>query len=216
MGSKTVSIDPQNTSPKEIIRRNIRHALSNKSPVKFPNIDISKELFDEVKEPADTFVKKFRENGGKFIPCDRSQFNEYLLKLLKSQRYNSIFCAEHSLARLLTDSQIPYMNTLLPNIPADAAIVYSDLLIARSGSIVFTQRYQLYPSIKNMASDIIVIAKIQNIVRDLKEALQIQMTRGLKNPVPFFEIITPTLPLDKENESGYSPSSPRYILFLVY
>ena len=216
MGNRKISLDSQNASPKEIIRRNIRHALSSKSNLKYPNIDITSELFPEIQNPLDTFIKQFRKSGGKFVPCDIAQFNDYLIKLLKSQRYNSVFCAEHSLGRLLADNDISYSNTLLPNIPADAAIIYSDLLIARSGSIVFTQKYQLYPSIKGIAKDIIVVAKHQNIINSLKDALSVQMDRNGKQKLPFYEIVTPTLPETTKVENGYSPENPRCILFMVY
>ncbi|MDR2980255.1 MAG: hypothetical protein LBV02_07445, partial [Bacteroidales bacterium] len=93
MATKSQVFDSQNTSPKEMIRKNIRHALSYKSDRKYPNMDLSKELFDEIEAPADLFVHNFRALGGKFVPCTPEKFCETLTSIVKSLNYNTIFCA---------------------------------------------------------------------------------------------------------------------------
>jgi len=216
MGRKNISLDTQNTSPKEIIRKNIRHALNLKNQQKYPNINLSSELFTEIDIPIETFTTQFRKNGGLYVPCEIEQLNGYLKQLVSSQKYNSIFCAEQILCGLLSSCGISYNNTLLPGTEADVMITFSNLLIARSGSIVFSQKYQKYPSIKGIAKDIIVIAKYQALVPSLKEALQVQTERNQSQALPFYEIITPSLPEKSEEKYIYTPQHPRIILFLIY
>lgn len=215
MAAKNYGIDSQNTSPKEIIRRNIRHALSNKSTRKYPNIDLNRDIFEEVESPEDLFVHNFRALGGKFIPCKPDNFCEMLTEVIKNINYNTIFCADVELNMMLQGHHIPTLNTFLTNDPADAAVIFSDTLIARSGSMIFKQEYTQYPSIKNLAKDIIVIAKIETIVTDLKEALQFQDQINSATPAPLIEIITPSPLAKKEDQDSHSAVNQRFILFLI-
>jgi L-lactate utilization protein LutC len=97
----------------------------------------------------------------------------------------------------------------------DVAIVYSDMLIARTGSMLFTQKFSLYPSVKNITKDIIVVAFEKNLVLDLKDALALQQEKNQGIPYDFMEVITPTKPVNDKGEEDYSPLEPRYILLLI-
>ena len=216
MGRKTISYDSQNTSPKEVIRKNIRHALNSKNQQKYPNINLSTELFPEIDIPIEKFTTQFRQNGGLYIPCELEQLGDYLKRLITSQKYGNIFCAEKSLCGLLSANGISYTNVLTSNDSIDAMVTFSSVLIARNGSVVFSQKYQKYPSIKGIAKDIIVIAKFQALVPSLKDALQIQTERNQEQSLPFYEIITPSFPEKIEEQYNYTPQHPRIILFLIY
>jgi L-lactate utilization protein LutC len=97
----------------------------------------------------------------------------------------------------------------------DVAIFYSDILIARTGSMLFTQKYSRYPSIKNIAKNIIVIAFEKNLVLDFKDAFTLQQEKNQGIPYDFVEIITPTKPVNEKGETNFSPLEPRFILLLI-
>ncbi|MDR2980493.1 MAG: LUD domain-containing protein, partial [Bacteroidales bacterium] len=113
------------------------------------------------------------------------------------------------------DQKIPTLDAFLTNNPADAAVVFSDTLIARSGSVLFKQEHTQYPSVKHLAKDIIVISRINNIVRDLKEALRFQNEINNNLATPLMEIITPSLPEQTEDDTVYTAINKRFILFLI-
>jgi L-lactate utilization protein LutC len=97
----------------------------------------------------------------------------------------------------------------------DVAIVYSDMLIARTGSMLFTQKFSLYPSVRNITKDIIVVAFEKNLVLDIKDTFQLQQEKNQGNLYDFVEIITPTKPVNDKGEENYSLLEPRFILLLI-
>ena len=101
------------------------------------------------------------------------------------------------------------------NTPADAAIVFSDALIAHSCSFVFSPRNSLYPSVKGIASDLIIVAFANNIVPDMKTALAMQQERNEGKLYELNEIICPTPLTIRDNQEIRTPLTPRYILMLV-
>jgi L-lactate utilization protein LutC len=215
MSTNPISFDTKNTSSKETVRKNIRHALASKSSSKFPNIDLTSELFDPLDNVTIDFVNNFRNAGGKYIPCTKENFMERLIKLIKSQQYKSILNTSSSLDVQLTKNNIFYYNSIDSSSPVDAVIVYSNLLIARTGSMIFSQKNSLYPSVRNLGKDMIVVAFANHIISDLKEALNAQQQINGANIPPVSEIITPTLPELVDGKEIFSPSESRIILLLV-
>lgn len=213
--AKPVTLDPKNTSTKEAIRRNIRHALSSKSPNKFPNIDLASELFENIEDPVKTFIVQFRAAGGKYVPCTMENFFPMLLQLIEDQKYHTILAVDHSLNEILKANGKSSGKNLFSDTPADAGIFHTDTLIARSGSICLSQKNLLYPSIKNLAKDIILVARPHNIVNDLKDALTIQAELNEHLLPNFVEVIKPVKPFIIDGKESYSPVNPRFILFLV-
>lgn len=215
MATNPVSFDTKNTSSKETVRKNIRHALASKSPSKFPNIDLTSELFDSPEDVLIDFVANFRNAGGKYIPCTKENFMERLVKLIKSQQYKSILNTSSSLDVQLTKNNIFFYNSIDSSSQVDAVIVYSNILIARTGSMLFSQKNSLYPSVRNLGKDIIVVAFANHIIPDLKGALNAQQQISGGNMPPISEIITPTLPELVDGKEIFPPSESRIILLLV-
>lgn len=212
--AKTIELDPKNTSSKETIRKKIRHALSSKSLNKFPNIDLFSELFDQIDDTAMAFATKFREEGGKFIPCKAGDFFPMLMKLIENQHYNSILASDDSLIKILKEHGKNVSKMMFNNMLTDMAIFRADLLIARSGSMCFSQKHTLYPSVKNLAKDVIVVARPNNIVPDLKTA-QFVLTEKY-GAFDLMEIITPEKQQEtEEEETSNDATSPTFILFMV-
>ncbi|MDL2296357.1 LUD domain-containing protein [Bacteroidales bacterium OttesenSCG-928-B11] len=215
MPPKSHGIDTQNTSPKELIRRDIRHALSDKSTRKYPDMDLSRELFDPIEKIDDCFVHNFRSLGGKFIPCAPEDFCNTLVTVLKQLNYKTVFCPDKELSALLKEHRIPLLDTFLTNDPAEAALFFSDTLIARNGSIVFKQEYTSYPTIKHLAKEILIVARYESIVPDLKDALSLQNAINGNSPTPLLEIIAPQKPEIIDGEEHFGSKNQRFFLFLI-
>ena len=211
----TATFDTLNTTSKENMRRKIRHALTQKSTSKFPYIDIHADLFEKPENVLAEFCDNFREAGGKLIMCNKDNFVDYLHKLIVGQRYATILNTNHSISPALTKRNLNYITCIDTHQQVDVAIVYSDLLVARTGSMLFTQKFSLYPSVRNITKDIIVVAFQKNLVLDLKDAFQLQQEKNQGILYDFAEIITPTKPVNDKGEDNYSLLEPRFILLLI-
>jgi len=211
----TATFDTLNTTSKENMRRKIRHALTQKSTSKFPYIDIHADIFEKPENVLAEFCDNFRDAGGKLIMCNKDNFVDYLHKLIVGQRYATILNTNHSISPALTKRNLNYLTCIDSHQQVDVAIVYSDLLIARTGSMLFTQKFSLYPSVRNITKDIIVVAFQKNLVLDIKDGFQLQQERNQGILYDFVEIITPTKPVNDKGEDNYSPLEPRFILLLI-
>ena len=211
----SATFDNMNITSKEDMRKAIRHALTEKSPIKFPNIDIHAELWDKPKNFTAAFCDNFRNAGGKFIICENSNFVDRLHKLIDGQRYASILNLSHSLSPVLTKRNLNFITSVDAHQQVDVAIVYSDVLIARTGSMVFTQRHSLYPSVRNLSKNIIVVAFEKNIVLDLKDAFIFQQERNQGSLSDIMEVVTPAKFENENTEDAHSQLHPRFILLLI-
>jgi len=200
-----------NTTSKENMRRNIRHALTQKSTSKFPQLDIHADIFENPTNLLAEFCHNFRNAGGKLIGCNQSNFVDHLHKLIVNQRFVTVLNTNQSLASKLAEKNINYITCVNSNQPVDVAIFYSKLLIARTGSLLFAQKYSLYPSVRNITKNIIVVAFEKNLVFDLKDTFVFQQEHNQGALYDFTEIITPT----KSVEENYSILEPRFILLLI-
>lgn len=216
MGSTVLSTNSNLTTSKEAIRKEIRHALSNKGDNRFPNLDLNEDFVQQSQDIAKDFILKFRSLGGKFAPCSREQFKEYFIKLIHSVNSSQLLNTMPRFSPMLRENGISFVDSIDPGIPANAAIVFSDALIASSGSIVFSPKNSIYPSVKNLASDLIVVSFARYIFPDLKTALSIQMERNNGELYNMFEIISPSKLEMRDKKEFSSPTSPRIILVLIY
>jgi len=209
------TFDTLNTTSKENMRRKIRHALTQKSSSKYPYIDIHADPFAQPESLTLEFVQNFRKAGGKFILCNKNSFTDILYKIIVSQHYITILNTYNPLSPALTKRNLNYITCLDSQQQVDVAIVFSEMLLARTGSMLFTQKYSLYPSVRNIAKNIIVVAFEKNLVLDLKGAFLQQQEKNQGVLYDFVEIITPTNPVSDKGEENYSLTQPRFILLLI-
>jgi len=211
---RTKKNEPADTTEKEIVRRNIRHALSYKAQNKFPNLDVSTNLFDDEGNIVETFVRNFRNAGGKFIPCTQDDVIPRLLAVIQDLQYQKIIAIDDSLIQLLRSRNIQVKKDLVDREPVHAAIFHTDALIANTGSICFTQKNILHTSIYNLAQDIIIVANANSIMLNIKKAME-HLTTIYGTQPPLIETVTPTLHKEVDGKPVITPASPRFILFLI-
>ena len=159
------------------------------------------------------FWKNFQANGGKILRCyTRQDRLKFLKMLVEDKQYNVVLNTHNNLCGDLEQAQINYVNSITTSMPIDAVVVLSTALVARNGSIGFTQPISRFVSMRNIALDVIVISRMADIVPDFETALQrnIKFAKGAG-----MEFITPT-PLPKENgKEVRTTKNPRYILLLL-
>lgn len=201
------------TQPKEVVRKKIKQALISHNVKSFTSLDANAEILEPIENVVNEFCNNYKVAGGKHIQCNRENFTKYLVDLLKSLRYSSILNTFKSLSSTLSGNGIQCYDSIDASAPVDAAIVMADALIARNGSMVFSQSHSLYPSIKGLAKDIIVIASTNMVVPDLKAAMEVQQRKLDGKLLKMMEIVTPTFHKDV---AEYTPDDPRYIMLLLF
>ena len=114
------------------------------------------------------FWQNFQANGGKILRCqDRQDRLKFLKMLADDQQYNVVLNTHNNLCPDLEQAQMNYVNAISVNMPIDAVVVLSTLLVARTGSIGFTQPVARFVSMRNIAKDVIVISRMGDIVPDM-------------------------------------------------
>lgn len=210
------SLNPKLFVGKETIRKNIRNGLAYKSPSSANNVvDVTGELFPHIPNLFTQFVETFRAAGGKYIPCTTQNMVQYLVKIAQGQQYSMLLNTSPNLGAYLDKYKVRHVNAVQLNEPVDAALFFSDVLVARSGAIGFSQPVSQYASVKNLAKDIIVVSRERCIFPDYESALEYQCKRNGQTPYPMTEFIVPTHPEEMDGKPVYTPLNPRIILMLI-
>lgn len=182
------SLEVKNNICRNAVCQNIREALSSPNPIQPPNIDTKSELFDPINNPLEKFIEEFTTAGGKCVPFEiekqkmgdkeyaRGRISEiyrYVQKEIEIGKYGTVLNTSAKLSNVLQAFGIQTVDSIPNGSPADAAIAYAEFLIARTGHIALSQRNEqmLYPSINNLAKNLIILSSSASIVPDLKSLL---------------------------------------------
>lgn len=213
--SDNAVLDSNIISDKEVIRKNIRLALANRASMQFSDIDLKAAVNEPISDPLRSFVLRYRACGGKYIMCTKANLISSLAKLIRGQNYFNILNTNYSLKHYLDNYKIRYADVISMDEPADAALVFSDMLIASNGSIGFMQSHTLYPSARNLAKDLIIISSTRFLYADIGQALEHRRRKYAKSVFPMTEFLCPSRPEEKDGTLLYTPLRPRFILMLV-
>ncbi len=163
-----------NVSPsKESILKKIRKALNHSTPIPFPNSDGNPSFFQPLKQDLEIeFAEQFVKLQGKFIYCiNHQEMASHLNNLANQFNWNHIYCGEEKLFALLKDNLFDnFTDRDLAN--CDAAITGCEALVARTGSIVLSSAQQSGRTTSVYAPIHICIAYTDQLVYDIKNALQ--------------------------------------------
>ena len=164
-----------NVSPsKENILKKIRKALSNSTPIPFPNSEGNNSIFHPAPQDLEIeFAEQFTKLQGKFIYCLNTQeLGVQLNNLIHSYGWTKIFCCEKKLAGALKeDLQISCPHNDLAS--CDASITSCEFLIARTGSIILSTGQESGRTVSVYAPIHICIAYSDQLVYDIKDGLQL-------------------------------------------
>ena len=161
------------SASKENILKKIRQALSQSTPIPFPNSEGNQSVFQAPKQELEIeFAEKFTGLLGKFIFCiNKKEMSVKLTQLLDSREWKNIYCREDALINMLAGEGIGNLSRSdLEN--ADAGITSCELLIARTGSIVMSAAQQSGRTVSVYAPIHICIAYTEQLVYDIREGLQ--------------------------------------------
>ena len=223
-----------NVTTKNKICAAIRTALA--TPIPVPDINKASELFDPIENPLDCFVNNFLQAGGKYVPFEmqRSRMNErdyafkkqkeiydYLKSEIEYGNCQTVLNASPQLSSVLQNFNIQYLESIPTDHTADAVIVYAEYLIARTGSVVLAQKEgtMLYPSIKDLSKNVIVLSSSSCITPDLHSLFDREIEYSQEENKPQnaefqFDMMEIMRPIHL-NDDEYSPAQPHITLIMI-
>jgi L-lactate dehydrogenase complex protein LldG len=161
------------SSAKENILKKIRKALSESTPIPFPQSEGTHSVFQPSKQDLEIeFAEQFTKLQGKFVFCiDHKELADQLNALTGTQGWKKIFCKEEKLRKTLEQNgfSIPLTNKDLGE--SDAAVTTCETLVARTGSIVLSSANASGRTASVYAPVHLCIAYTDQLVYDIREAL---------------------------------------------
>jgi len=163
--------------------KKIRHSLLQRRENPYPHFEDS-PLFHEIEEALPVhFAEQFTEQGGQFLYCDSElQLMESLLSLIDEKDLKQILVVEPAVREILDRYEFPYLRHVEDLAAVDLGISTCEALVARDGSIIWSDRGEALYQLPALAPNHLIFAGVGQIIPDLKEALaylQKKYTNGL-------------------------------------
>jgi len=172
------------SASKENTLKKIRQALSQSTPIPFPNSEGNQSVYQPAKQELEIeFAEKFTGLLGKFIFClNEQEMAGKFEQLVNKREWKNIYCREDKLAKMLSGNGLPELSRVdLEN--CDAGITGCELLIARTGSIVMSAAQQSGRTVSVYSPIHLCIAYMDQLVYDIREGLQL-LKEKYKNNLP--------------------------------
>jgi len=170
------------TSPaKENMLRRIRQALRTPVPVPFPHAEKNTAAVFKAdsNDNAVVFAEQFAKLQGRFTFCeDENALVAQLKSLLEEKSWTKVYCRELPFIHLLKNSGVELFQQLED---CDVSITGCECLVARTGTIVMSTAQESGRTTSVYAPVHICIAFTDQVVFDVKDALETITERYSEN-----------------------------------
>jgi len=158
---------------KENILKKIRKALTQSTPLPFPQSEGNSSVFQPSQQELEVqFAEQFSKLLGKFVFClDPAELAAQLKEVLTHNKWDKLYCREDALIGELGKLGLP-ASTHADLATCDVAITSCEYLVARTGTIVMSAGQQSGRTTSVYAPVHICIARTSQLVYDLKDGLQ--------------------------------------------
>ncbi|MCF8364745.1 MAG: LUD domain-containing protein [Bacteroidales bacterium] len=163
----------QETTTREKIFKQIRHALIEKTESPFADIDFDSPVFKESTDSPDlTFAQQFTKISGKFAYCENEDdMAEKLKYIIQETLGQNVICFEETLKPVLEQHEINFSDQPGELVGSVIGVTYCEYLIARTGSVVISSRQLSGRRLSIFPETHVVVAKTDQLVHDIKDAL---------------------------------------------
>jgi L-lactate dehydrogenase complex protein LldG len=164
-----------NISPaKENILKKIRQALTESTPLPFPQAEGNAPVFPASLQPLEfEFAEHFNSLLGRFIYCvNQEELVAQLNTLIAQRQWNKVVCHEQGLRSMFEKNAFDKFCDS-PLVDCDAAVTSCEALIARTGSILMSTAQESGRTVSVYAPIHICIASSNQLVYDVKDGLQL-------------------------------------------
>jgi len=161
------------STSREKILKNVRNALINKRYNPFKDVDFSNPvLVNQEEVPEVQFAIKLNQSGGVFIYCENEiDVANKIASLAEQKEWDNIFCTDQIIANELSNYNIKITNSPEEFKSVNVSISSCDFLISRFGSVMVSSGLGLGRQIFVFPETLVVIAKVSQVVPELKDAL---------------------------------------------
>ena len=208
-----------NVSPsKENILKKIRKALTHSMPIPFPKSEGNESVYHlPAQELAIEFAEQFTKLQGRFVFCINQQELAFQLNsLVKKMDWQKVYCLEKALLNG-TGPQLEERIVQSDLAYCDVSITGCECLVARTGTIVMSAGQKSGRNTSVYAPIHICIARSNQLVYDVKDALQLVKDKyGTTMPSLVTFATGPSRTADIEKTLVVGVHGPREVyLFLV-
>jgi len=172
------------SASKENILKKIRKALSQSTPLPFPKSEGNESVFQLAQQEKEIeFAEQFTKLQGKFVYCINQQELAFQLNsLVKKMDWQKVYCLEDD---LLKEAGLQLSDRLVKTglADCDVSITGCECLVARTGTIVMSSAQESGRSTSVYAPVHICIAYSNQLVYDVKDALQL-VKEKYSNAIP--------------------------------
>lgn len=162
------------STSKENILKKIRKALTHSTPIPFPQSEAKQSFFHPSGQELEVqFADEFTKLQGKFIYClNHAELVTQLNNLVSHQQWRKIYCREEKLKTVLSQNGFTNFSDIELK-DCDAGITGCEALVARTGSIMLSAAQPSGRTVSVYSSVHICIAYVNQLVYDIKDALQL-------------------------------------------
>lgn len=173
----------QSNKSREQILAKIRAGLAEES-IDRPFPELEGQTYSEVFELAgvsseEMFAENFIRLGGKFVFCeDEKELLEGLYALYESRNWSQMLCADEHILKLLEQNKMPIALSAQKHAAgADACITGCEVLVARTGSVIFSSKQYMGRTASVFYPVHIIIAYASQMAKDLEDGIGILKKR---------------------------------------
>lgn len=160
------------SSAKENILKKIRQALSESTPIPFPQSEGNASVFQPSRQDLGIeFAEQFAKLQGKFVFCvDHNELASQLNALIATNGWKKIHCREQRIQEMLKAHAFgSFFSQDLAE--CDAAITGCEGLVARTGSIILSSANPSGRTVSVYAPVHLCIAYTDQLVYDIRDGL---------------------------------------------
>jgi L-lactate dehydrogenase complex protein LldG len=163
----------KSTPSKENILNKIRKALTQSTPLPFPESEGRENIFHPLKQEIEVeFAEQFTNLQGKFIFClNRQELAFQLNSLVRKQEWKKVYCREEEMKTLVGGQLTENLTDDLSN--CNVSITGCEALIARTGSIMMSTAQASGRTVSVYAPVHICIGFTKQLVYDVSDALKL-------------------------------------------
>ena len=211
----------ENISSKELMLKKIRKALLERRDNPYPNLEdtpLYSESEDHREYPEILFAEQLTAVSGNFIYCENGiEFIENILQLAERFNWRKIYCWEPELQDLLATYEFPFYQTDKDFEMAEVGITLCEVLIARNGSVMVSNKNAAGRRLSIFPHHHIVIARTGQMVMDLKDAFKLIKNKyGTEIPSMISTITGPSRTADIEKTLVLGAHGPKELfVFLI-
>jgi L-lactate dehydrogenase complex protein LldG len=161
------------SSAKENILKKIRKALTQSTPLPFPQSEGNNSVFQPSRQELEIeFAEQFAGLQGRFVFCvNYQEVTTQLKELCAANKWTKVYCRETGLAHQLTKHGFTdFAKDDLEG--CDVALTGCEFLIARTGSIVMSSAQESGRTVSVYAPVHICIAHSNQLVYDVRNGLE--------------------------------------------